>query len=418
MLCPPLRRRRRVSSMIRVMKRSTVPFLRRLFSGMSCRRSIRLTSEGIRFLLFAAAVGIAAVNTGNNLFYLLLAMMLSLILVSGLLSELSLRRLTFRRRVPDYVFANEPAGISLMVSNQKTRFPSFSLRLYDIVDGTQIDEGTSIPFLAPRTSRTVIHTFLAARRGLCRLDGLRIATCFPFGLVQRTVSHPDDAIILVCPTLAPLSLPILQQLAAIGHDQELGRRGPGMALYNLREYRPGDDSRAIHWMTTARTSKLMLKETEADDQRIVTIMLSLFAPADEDDAAFERAVSVAASLTSYFHDCSYSISAVIGDETIGPGTGAEHYVQILRALALCRRHKEESLDQTESVPVKGRGAEASAPNRHLWGGLLPLDAGMVIGVTAAPADHEGMHRLASADCLITTSQSGEPVYVTRTGLRS
>jgi uncharacterized protein (DUF58 family) len=399
------------------MKHSRAPFFRRLFSAMSCRRSIRLTSEGAGFLLFAAAVGIAAVNTGNNLFYLLLAMMLSLILLSGLLSELSLRRLAFRRRVPDYVFAHEPARISLTVSNRKTRFPSFSLRLFDIVDGNPSEAGTSIAYLAPRTSRHVIHTFQAARRGLYRLDGIRIATCFPFGLVRKAVLYPDEAAVLVCPKLAPLSLPILQQLAAIGQDQELGRRGPGMALYNLREYRPGDDSRAIHWMTTARTSKLMLKETEADDQRIVTIMLSLFAPGD-DEAAFERAVSVAASLASYFHDHSYSICAVIGEETIGPGTGTEHYVQILQALALCRRHEAEPLHRNDPVHFKAQAAGASRTSRERPDAPGPCEAGMVIGVTAARADHEGMNRLDSADCLIMTSGSGEPVYVARTGVRS
>ncbi|TLY20952.1 MAG: hypothetical protein E6K66_09515, partial [Nitrospirae bacterium] len=55
--------------------------------GMSRWRSIRLTSEGTRFLLFTFGIGLAAINTGNNLFYLLLAMMLSLIVISGLLSE-------------------------------------------------------------------------------------------------------------------------------------------------------------------------------------------------------------------------------------------------------------------------------------------------------------------------------------------
>jgi uncharacterized protein (DUF58 family) len=312
-------------------------------------------------------------------------------LVSGLLSELSLRRLAFRRHVPDYIFANTPVRISLTLSNQKARFPSFSLKLLDI----------TIPFLAPRTSRHVTQTFEAARRGLYRLEGIRIATCFPFGLFQKMVFYHDEAVILVCPELVPLSLPILQQLAAIGQDQGLGRRGPGMALYNLREYRPGDDSRAIHWMTTARTSRLMLKETEADDQRIVTIMLSPVAAADN-AVAFERAVSIAVSLVAYFHDRDYSIRAVIGDEEINFGTGAEHYVRILRALALCKR----------------QASGVSTIDREQGNRPKPPEAGMVIFVTAAPEGHEGVNGRAAADCIIVTDQSGESIYVTRTGLRS
>ncbi|HET6676443.1 MAG TPA: DUF58 domain-containing protein, partial [Nitrospiraceae bacterium] len=265
---------------------------------MSCRRSTRLTSEGSRFLLFTLAVGIAAINTGNNLFYLLLAMMLSLIVISGLLSELCLRRLTFRRQVPAYIFANEPVRVSVMISNQKLHLPSVSLRLFDVVNGRDIDREVHLPYLGPRTSNLASYTLEASRRGRYCLQGIRAATPFPFGLFQKKASYPEKTDIIVCPELTPLPSAILQTLTAIGKDQGLTRRGQGIGLYNLREYRPGDDSRAIHWMTTARTSKLMLKETEAEDQRAVTLILSTVAPA-ADDAAFERAVSVTASLATF-----------------------------------------------------------------------------------------------------------------------
>ena len=56
---------------------------------------------------------------------------------------------------------------------------------------------------------------------------------------------------------------------------------------------PGRRLRAIHWMTTARTAKLMLKETEAEDQRIITLAVFTVA-ADAEVATFERALSIAA----------------------------------------------------------------------------------------------------------------------------
>src|SRR3990172_1988785 len=64
-------------------------------------RSVKVTSVGIRYLLLCLAVGLAAVNTGNNLLYLLFAMMLSLILVSGILSERTLRSLSALCRLTD-----------------------------------------------------------------------------------------------------------------------------------------------------------------------------------------------------------------------------------------------------------------------------------------------------------------------------
>ena len=83
----------------------TPPF-RTIIRWIYRNRSLRLTSEGTKFLFFTLAIGVAAINTGNNLFYLILALMLSLIVISGLLSEQCLRRLEFQRYVPDLIMAN------------------------------------------------------------------------------------------------------------------------------------------------------------------------------------------------------------------------------------------------------------------------------------------------------------------------
>ena len=97
--------------------------LQALFRRLFRDRTIRVTTEGIRFLLLTLAVGIAAVNTGNNLFYLLLAMMLSLVVLSGLLSEQCVRRLDIHRHLPDYLFVNQPTTATLRVANHKSRLP-------------------------------------------------------------------------------------------------------------------------------------------------------------------------------------------------------------------------------------------------------------------------------------------------------
>ena len=153
--------------------------------GMSRRRSIRLTSEGTRFLLFTFGIGLAAINTGNNLFYLLLAMMLSLIVISGLLSEHCLRRLEFRRHVPDLIMANEPTTLTLSVTNRNRHLPSFSLRLLDVVEGQDVDRGLAIHLLPPQSSVLLSYPLLATKRGWIRFEGIRAADAVPL----RTVSQ-------------------------------------------------------------------------------------------------------------------------------------------------------------------------------------------------------------------------------------
>ena len=68
-------------------------------------RKFRLTREGRAFLLVTVGVGFAAVNTANNLLYLLLGLLLSLLLVSGVLSDLALWKLRVQRRIPQRLFA-------------------------------------------------------------------------------------------------------------------------------------------------------------------------------------------------------------------------------------------------------------------------------------------------------------------------
>ena len=295
-----------------------------------------MTSEGIRFLLFAIGIGVAAVNTGNNLFYLLLAMMLSMVVISGLLSEQCLRRLEFHRHVPDLIMANQPTTLTLSVSNRSRWLPSFSLRLFDLVGGHDADRGLFVEQLPAQRSVLLSYPILAATRGRLRLDGIRVETLFPFGLFLKRGRYQVPAEIAVSPPIRPLSLRFVDELVSEGQGLALPRRGHGTQLYNLRMYRPGDDSRAIHWMTTARTANLMVRETEAEDQRRITIVLSTLAP-QAHEGLFERSVTLAASLLWQLTQKSYPLRLIVGAEDSGLGSGSDHLVPMLRLLALCER---------------------------------------------------------------------------------
>jgi len=307
-----------------------------LLHRLSRHRTIRVTTEGGRFLLLTLAVGVAAVNTGNNLFYLLLAMMLSLIVLSGLLSEQSVRRLEFHRHLPDTLFVNQPATATLWIANRKSHLPSVSLRFHDVVAGQDHDRSIHLTHLAPGASTLRPYTLRIRRRGRCQLDGIRVVTPFPFGLFEKKAFYEQTASVLVCPELLALPPVLIQDLTAAGHDHAVARRGPGHSLYNLREFRPGDDSRAIHWMTTARTAKLMLKETEAEDQRLITLAVFTVAP-DEDEETFEQALSIAASLIDRFLNEGLRVRLVLGDQQDLQAVGNETPLHLFQALALCER---------------------------------------------------------------------------------
>lgn len=332
--------------------RSTITMLTTIlqpcFRRFTQNRTIHLTTEGIRFLLLTLAIGIAAINTGNNLFYLLLAMMLSLIVLSGLLSEQCVRRLEFHRHVPEYFFANETAIVTLWVANRKSYFASMSLRLLDVVDGEDHDRRLHLSHLAASSSKLISYSLRLPRRGRYPFDGVRVVTSFPFGLFHTKALYPFEASVIVCPEIIPLPALWLQELRAVGQDQALGRRGTGNSLYNLREFRPGDDSRAIHWMTTARTSKLMLKENEAESQRRVTVAVSTVAPIEE-AGAFERALSIATSLLDFLLKEGYHVRLLLGDHYEVFASDAGQFFQLLLPLALCERRPVTSAASTQQT---------------------------------------------------------------------
>jgi uncharacterized protein (DUF58 family) len=304
-----------------------------------------LTSEGTRFLLFSLAVGAAAMNTGNNLFYLLLAMMLSLIIVSGVLSELCVRSLDFRRHVPDYLVAGEPTMVSVTVANRKAWMPSFSLRIFEAANGAEVDRGLHVPYLAARTSSLLSYPLLATRRGAVQLEGFHVVTPFPFGLFLKKARYTTPATIWVCPEIRPVPTLVDRLVAGQGQEYSLSRRGHGVELYNLRLYQPGDDSRMIHWTTTARTSKLIVRETEAEDQRRLTLVFPGIAPPSHDEQ-FERGAVLTASIAAALCRLDYHVRALIGNEELSPGSAEDQLALILQSLARCERRSPEEAGPT------------------------------------------------------------------------
>ena len=370
------------------MLRQFPSILQRLFR----HRTTSVTTEGVQFLLFTLAIGIAAINTGNNLFYLLLAMMLSLVLISGILAEYCLRKLEFHRHLPDHLIVNEPTTATLVVKNRKSRLPSFSLKMFDVSDGRELDRGLEISQLLPGTSQLVSYPLVATRRGWLRLDGVCIGTEFPFGLFMKRTFYPGKETVIVCPEIKPINESLLRGLFTAGPEQSVQRRGHGNDLYNLRLYQAGDDSRKIHWPTTARTSQLTVRETEAEDQRRAIVYLPTVAPATH-DASFEQAVSLTASIIQHLARRGYILRLIVGSSHSSFGQGDLHLLELLRMLALCERRSPiaESVVPGElpRTPLELEGEAMIVVHSWLGSGDIELEHPTILinGVVITGASH-------------------------------
>lgn len=308
-------------------------------------RFLRFTPEGKWFIFISIAIGFAAVNTGNNLLYLVLAMLLSLIIASGFLSEWGIKGLEIKRHFPPYIFAHAPCGILLKVTNNKKYLPSFSLELEEQVDGDNKGGLAYFFRVGPQKTHSQIYRLVFPRRGLHRLHEPHLITRFPFGFFIKGVRIKENRDVVAYPPLMPWEK-LLMEIPDTGEgSQTMPHKGRGEDIFAVREYLPGDTSRDIHWRSTAKRSQPMVKEYESGGVKKVHIILDTSVPkeaASDDLNRFEVSVSKAASLVYHLlQRPDFLVGLSLGDEVFLPQQGDNHLHRLLRALALVEPQREE-----------------------------------------------------------------------------
>lgn len=308
-------------------------------------RALNFTAEGWWFCAVALGVGFAAMNTGNNLLYLLLGMLLSLIIASGVLSEMALRGVLARRLPPLRIHAGRPFLMGISLNNSKRRLPSFSIEIEDLCDHQLLDKKCyflKIP--AGRVQQTSYRHGLE-RRGRYVFTGFRISTKFPFALFRKSRHVDHESEVIVFPELVPLShLPA--SLTTAQGDLSQGQRGRRGRFHGLREYRPGDDPRDIHWRSSARRGQMMVREYEDEAVRQVTIYVdNSLTEAEEDDPAqqraLERVVSWAASLSSHYLEQGWAVRLLARGGQVPLSVGVHNAARLLTFLALLPTERPE-----------------------------------------------------------------------------
>jgi len=276
--------------------------------GASRRRRFSLTRQGKGYVFVTIGVGIAAVNTGNNLLYLILGLLLSLLLVSGTLSDLALYQLRAKRRLPARLYVGRSHDVEVSLENLKRVLPSFSLEVREEGLAGRPPE-PSLPFhgrgayvvRVPAGARvTVTTTLTPERRGLHVLGHLLVTTRYPFGLIEKVSRRGHAEEVLVYPEVREVPLPAFPPHLR-GLADATTRRGHGPDTLGLRAHRVEDEARDIHWRRSASFGRLVSRERAAEADRSLTLALDERPPLDPQqrarwDAAFEVAVSECASL--------------------------------------------------------------------------------------------------------------------------
>jgi uncharacterized protein (DUF58 family) len=300
----------------------------RLVARLTPRRTIRPTREGWWCLAVTVGLGLTAMNTGNNLLYLLESMVLALIIVSGVLSEQSMRGVRVEPLVPDELYAGSPCRVAARVRNTKSRRPSFSIALERPRTGERLAYLTR---LGPGDERLVTWEETLPQRGRHRLRGVRLVTRFPFGIFVKSARAMGNEDVIVYPRRVPPPPALLQQASGLG-STPARRRGLGHDLHDLRPYRSGDDPRLIHWRVSARAGALIARELEAETTQDACIVLRGDGRADA--GRLETALAEAAAVAGALLRRGARVSLVGAGVEVPLGQGPAHARRLLTALAL------------------------------------------------------------------------------------
>ena len=329
--------------------------------GSLLPRSLRVTREGWWFLAVLFFIGLAAINTGNNLLYLVVATLLSLIIISGIMSEVTLKGVKVRRRVPRHVYKGEPSAVKYFIENKKTRLASISFRLEEVRADGVCSEPAYIVRLAPRHREQINARYVFKRRGRFTLTAIKVSTRFPFGLFCKGKEESVEAEVTVYPRPKSVRVPAAPPPVRSTGQRSSRRKGDGTQLHNLRDYTFQYDSRFIYWRSAASGGGLKVKEFDAESERRVLINFENYSSPGAEDL-FEDMVDEVSGVVSHFIERGYHVGLKTLSENIAPGPGKNQFYRLQNVLALISPAGEGG-GRKGRVPV--RGAVTGAPRYRI-----------------------------------------------------
>ncbi len=305
---------------------------------------MKITREGFRLLLATSLIGLASLNTGNNLMYLILSVMLSILLLSLMITYVNLRGITIEIEPLDDLFAGKTSRIKLRYSKKRSILSSRSLFITTPPEGL-IRILDYVDILKPAGSIERIINVTPLKRGMLGLNGrLILKTGFPFIFTENSIRPELKGTLLIYPALKDIDM-LMNSYTSKGKRPFTGERD----FQKIRQYRYGDDRRFIHWKATAKAGELMIKESAIEEGQRITIFFDNFRPPLLE--TFEESISFAASLSSRLIEDGYYVRFITCLKTIPFGTGMEHLRKILDHLAIISPSDDFSclIDEGESA---------------------------------------------------------------------
>ncbi len=268
-------------------------------------------------------LGFGAVNTGNNLLYLLVSALLGFMTISGILGQQNIARVKVRVELPEEIYDGLPTLVRLRLDNPRRHLPAF------LIQASLLEQSTSFPIIdrCGTDSAAVLITFRG--RGRHRLEPVQVSSIFPINFFVRSRLAATDGQVTVFPAPRPLH-------ATSGADRPAARgaasapaRGNEGEVSRISDYRGGEPLKLIHWKLSARHDQLKVKELSATTHEPLIIELDKLP-----GAGLEQRLGCAVHLVRETLRQERPVGLRLGRKLINPATGRNQRLKLLTELAL------------------------------------------------------------------------------------
>ncbi len=266
------------------------------------RNRMAITREGIVYITIMSVMFLGSIIGRTNMLMFVFAMMIGPWVLNGWIAFSMLRRTHAKRGLPHRVMAGEMVSVEIEVANHKWFLSSWLLAARDQVTHIRDRFQAAALFvrIPARQSRRGHYFVRFSQRGEYSFGPLELTTHFPLGLVERGFLFNDFAKLIVHPRVGRMTSRWRSDLWNATEVVERRRMRAGLfddEFHRIREYRLGDNPKAIHWRTTARRGELMVREFQQTRDRDLVLLVELWQPAQPTTSDLDR-VELAISFAS------------------------------------------------------------------------------------------------------------------------
>lgn len=274
---------------------------------------MRLRKRAAALTLGAGVLFLLGTNVQAGWLYVMCALLLGTVVAGAILPARMLRGIEVARHAPEEVVQGDDVQVELIVSS-RARGVRLGLR---IDDPHVAPTSLYVTSVLPGERVELVTARLAAKRGVHRGSPVVVRSTAPFGVAEGRRKFTVAGSTTVLPAIIALGhLPFVSGASDIAlASRQTSRRGGGPEYLGVREYRPGDSPRHVHWPSTARTGTIMVRELEEERSRRLAVLVDTLTDVGDVATPLDACCTVAASIARCAFDEGHAIRSLTA---VGP----------------------------------------------------------------------------------------------------